>query len=617
MIRATVRPTSEQLITFMRSVKHLGQADEQVLREAETQSEWQILPSREILMRQGDEQASVYLLLSGKLRYERRDPTGSLLASGEMLPGDLVGDVSMLKDRLAVATVFSVRDSQLMSLPGASFQTLLLKSPSVLLSLTSKILQQVERGLAATTQRSRSMSFAVIPLDQTVPMATFIHALRDALAHQGRAICITRRTIESHLGSGRADLTQKDALFSDNLRWLSHLEAEHEFILFEAECDPTPWSLQCVRHADRLIFVGMGRQVDAKPTPFEQWLAADRNELSPPRDLVLLHDEQSRPAHTDSFLASRQVARHHHIWLERKAGFERLARALAGRSIGLVLGGGGVRAAAHIGLIRAFEEEGIPIDHIGGTSIGALVGALFAKGFSTTELEEIIATQIVRTNLFNDYIPPVISLVRGRKFSQFLHELIGDDAIEDLPLDYFSVTTNLTANTLEVWDRGSAWKAVRASASLPGILPPFAKDGNLYLDGGLVDNVPEQAMRHRGAGLVIASDVSAPVQCEGDTNFEGLVRHPGTAPSFWKFVRGRMARPREIHPGIGDIISRSMVIGSRERLRHTQATADIFIRLPVDKWKMLDFKSTSELVGVGYRYARAHLPEWRAKLTTS
>jgi NTE family protein len=184
--------------------------------------------------------------------------------------------------------------------------------------------------------------------------------------------------------------------------------------------------------------------------------------------------------------------------------------------------------------------------------------------------------------------------------------------IEDLPIDFFATATNLTKSKLELQLDGPLWAAVRASASLPAILPPMLKYGQLYLDGGLLDNTPARSMRAQGAGRVIAVDVSAGDQSSGDIDLQHMMSSQGVGPSIIDFFRRKVFKSRA--PTIADIVVRSMVIGSREQAEKSKALADLYIRMPVDPWKMLDFKATPALVRLGYDYAVENMPEWQNKI---
>jgi NTE family protein len=187
----------------------------------------------------------------------------------------------------------------------------------------------------------------------------------------------------------------------------------------------------------------------------------------------------------------------------------RLARVIARRSIGLVLSGGGARAYAHIGVVRALREAGLPFDIIGGTSMGAIVAACVAMGWDNDEIEFRIRKSFVETNPLGDYVLPVVGLVRGRRVEDRLREHFGEALIEDLGIPFFAISTDLVAGDVRVHRGGSLRKALRASISLPGILPPVIDgDQGLLVDGAVLKNFPVDILRDLHRGPIIGVDVA-------------------------------------------------------------------------------------------------------------
>jgi lysophospholipid hydrolase len=171
----------------------------------------------------------------------------------------------------------------------------------------------------------------------------------------------------------------------------------------------------------------------------------------------------------------------------------RIARRLCGKSIGLVLGGGGARGISHLGVIRALEDAGIPVDMVGGTSIGSFMGALYARDTDTVAILKPARAFSGRMasiwrKLF-DLTYPVTSWFTGHEFNRGVWKVFSDMHIEDLWINYFCVTTNITFSRMEIHQVGYIWRYVRASMSLSGFLPPMCDNGTLLLDGGYVNNL--------------------------------------------------------------------------------------------------------------------------------
>src|SRR5205823_3289106 len=201
------------------------------------------------------------------------------------------------------------------------------------------------------------------------------------------------------------------------------------------------------------------------------------------------------------------------------AALEATARRLAGRSLGIVLSGGGARALAHLGVLEELRAAGLRFDRVAGVSLGSLVAAATAAGFTTEGVYEAFERGFVTNNPSNDFVLPAYSLIRGGKTRRLLFEAFGDRRIEELPLRFFCLSCDLIAREAVVHRSGPLVDAVYPSLAIPGVFPPVAtSDGRLLVDGGVLDNLPVATMARKGEGPVIAVDV---------TGHLGRVKHPG------------------------------------------------------------------------------------------
>jgi predicted acylesterase/phospholipase RssA len=301
------------------------------------------------------------------------------------------------------------------------------------------------------------------------------------------------------------------------------------------------------------------------------------------------------------------VDHHQHFRLGQTADFQRLARHLTGQRVGLVLGGGGARGYAHIGIIRAFKEAGIDIDMVGGTSMGSLIGGQLALGWDYQTMVQRSQAALPKSVL--DYTLPVAALNSGHRWTKMVTTLFGDVQIEDLWLNYFCVSANLTQAKAVIHNSGSLSEAVRTSTSLPGILPPVLRNGDLFVDGGVLDNLPVAMMKQRnGGGPVIASDVSAPVDLQVKADF-GL--YLSGWKLFWQRLNPFLLTP-DI-PSLGATIMRSSLLSSAQALDAAKALADIYIYPPVEQYGTLEFPALEAIVDIGYTYGQKMIEEWRAE----
>jgi NTE family protein len=175
--------------------------------------------------------------------------------------------------------------------------------------------------------------------------------------------------------------------------------------------------------------------------------------------------------------------------------------------LGLALGGGAARGFAHIGVIKALETSGLAPDIVVGTSVGAVVGSLYAAGFDVFDLQKI-AIQLEENSL-TDWSIFERGFLKGEALERFINQQVGNRPIEQLKRRFAAVATDLAAGEAVVFSAGNTGTAVRASASIPGVFSPVVIRGREYVDGGLVSPIPVKAARQLGADVVIAVDISA------------------------------------------------------------------------------------------------------------
>lgn len=174
------------------------------------------------------------------------------------------------------------------------------------------------------------------------------------------------------------------------------------------------------------------------------------------------------------------------------------------KKIGLALGSGGLKGFAHVGVIKALEENNIPIDFIAGSSIGALAGGLYAANKDIKQLEEIILTTDVKKVLELLDLRLSKGFLRGRKIEEFINHYLYHKNFDDLKIPLAVVATNLRTGEAEIIRSGDLSSAIRASISVPVIFQPFKREGKLLIDGGMTMPIPIRALKQMGADIVIA-----------------------------------------------------------------------------------------------------------------
>jgi predicted acylesterase/phospholipase RssA/CRP-like cAMP-binding protein len=551
----------------------------------------------EVLIREGDPADALYLIAEGRVRVTSRRDDGATQVLAELGRGEIVGEMALVTDEPRSATVTAVRDSLVLELPATTFVELVGEHPQVLREVTTKVVGRLLRSLRGGTPTSPVSTVAVVPLDEAPEVLRFGADLAAAFARlTGASAHVTRSAASDALGD--LDRVPVHRLAG----WLAEQERSAEVLVLEADTVPSPWTDLCVRQADLILFVARAR-VAPGLRAVEEHVAARRAHVPARTHLVLVHPPATRdPRGTRRWLVPRTVERHHHVRADRPTDVDHVARLVLGRGIGLVFSGGGARGVAGLGVLRALRELDVPYDAVGGVSIGALVGGGAARDQPLDELSALLRRAVVDTSPF-DVTFPAVSLAAGKRVTRHLQDAAEGLDMEDAWRPFFCVSTNLTRGRVEVHRTGPGWHAIRASFSIPGVFPPVrTPEGDLLVDGGVIDNLPVGIMRAEHPGISV---VSVDVRRARDLGGGGL---PGDGiVSGWRVLLSRIdpnAREQD-RAGLGRILLRLTEIGTDHDDR-----GDLYIRPAIDGFSIADFGAFDRLVDLGYDAAMTAVPEW-------
>ena len=599
---ATRRLRANQLA---RSIEeHLHLTDPATIAWIERNVDWTHLRAGELLFRQGDPARSAYFVLSGRLRVVRNDGDDDVLL-GEIGVGEMVGEVALIEGALRNATVYAVRDCDLAELPKDIFEALVEQNPGVMLETVRTILHRIRSPLARRAT-GEHLTITIVPSDPDLDLRMFTSKLVDQLRVLDDTMHLWSARVDSMLGKEK--VAQSEAHDPGHLTistWFQEIEHQSRFLVLEADRVMTPWTRRALRVAD-IVMVVVSGAADPAPSATEVEVDASLKSDSPPRRALVILEEQGREraANTNGRVEARLVDDHYHLRRGSDEDLRRLARILGGVSTGLVLSGGGARGFAHLGVIRALREHGIPIDMIGGSSIGSVMGVGPALDLDIAEMTELVTRQF--RNLL-DYTVPVVSMIKGERIVRTMQETLGDLHIEDLWRPYFCMSTNLTRSVAVQHRRGPLVPALRASVAIPGVLPPVPHEGDLLVDGGVLNNLPVDEMRAMNpAGTVIAVDVAPKHGPRAKEDFGLSVS--GTRQLVRKMSPG--ASPQT--PGIVRTFLRSMLLVSlRERDRHHRdGSVDLYLDLDLRGVDLLAFESVPEVAAAGYEAAAPRVEAW-------
>jgi len=331
----------------------------------------------------------------------------------------------------------------------------------------------------------------------------------------------------------------------------------------------------------------------------------------PRQDLVLIHpDRNRRPLNTRRYLAPRRVTRHYHLAHNSEADFDRLARFLTGQALGLVFSGGFFRGFAHGGVIRALEELDIRADFVGGTSVGAAIGGLYAQEWSFQQMLERGREVIARVRSYIDFTLPIVSIISSRKLNKLTQELYGETQIEDLWTNYFCVSSNLTRAQMMIHQQGLLWRYVRASYSLPTLLPPVPDQGDILVDGALFNNLPADTMRDMcEGGPVIAVNVSPRKETLKQYNFDENI---SAQQLLWSRLNPFAEELKA--PSLFTTIRRAMNLGREETWPQAARDIDLYIEPPILQYEFGDPQALDKMIEASYQAALGKIEAWQRKL---
>ncbi|KAI5923681.1 hypothetical protein F4810DRAFT_202837 [Camillea tinctor] len=496
---------------------------------------------------------------------------------------------------------------------------------------------------------------AILPVRAGIPVVEFGNRLMNALTQVGvpnGATTLNQSAILSHLGKHAFNRMGKLKLS----HYLADLEEKYGLVVYVADTSVTaPWTQTCITQADCILLVGLA-EGSPEIGEYERFMLGMKSTAR--RTLVLLHaDRYSTPGLTRSWLKNRVWINggHYHLQMSfgtsavpvhppaRKGGptlkervqilqaeiqkytvrkirqrpyyspdapykgdFQRLARRLCGKSIGLVLGGGGARGITQIGIIRAMEEAGIPIDIVGGTSIGSFIGALYARHADVVPMfglaKKFAGRMASMWRFALDLTYPSASYTTGHEFNRGIFKTFGKHQIEDFWLEYYCNTTNISKSRGEFHTSGYAWRYVRASMSLAGLLPPLCDEGSMLLDGGYIDNLTVLHMKSLGADIIFAIDV-------GSIDDDTPQSYGDSLSGMWAFFnRWNPFSSIPNPPTLAEIQARLAYVSSVDALERAKAMPGcIYMRPPIDDYGTLDFGKFDEIYEMGYKYGKDFL----------
>jgi len=548
-----------------------------------TDFEWITLQGGSTLMNRGEEGQDLYIITAGSIGMWMEEEPGEERMVAQFVPGQTVGELAILSGEKRVGTLIALRDTELLRMSAEVFHQLVNRFPIVMENLSKLLVRRLHELMRGESEfeewQSSPKTIGILPIGEGVAQ----HDLGDQL---GLAFS----------GDGSRVRLLDHQCKEQHSEWFYDIEAHHEHVIYVADRAHDHWTRLCLRQADRILLVAKATSTPPTEFPYLDRLGETNRSII---ELALIHDAD---ATVGRGAAAWQEALKpdflHNIRVGNARDVGRLSRHLSGRATGLVLAGGGARGFAHIGVIKALRERGIKLDHIGGTSMGAIIAAGIALGWDDQELRERMHDSFVKTNPLGRFTVPRISLFTGTRVQELLQKNYGDTSIEEMWLPFFCVTSNLTSGREIVQRSGSLWQALRASVAIPGIMPPVVQNREVLADGAIINNFPADVMDAMRRGPVIGVDV------ETHRAFSGRSEVSEDSPHW-----GILGETTKGGPSIISILMRAGTVNGEAQTKISRQHADLLFEPPVSDVAIRDWQEFDNVIEAGYEDAQRKLDE--------
>ena len=569
----------------------LFQLDEEEAKKLASRVQRLVLKRGELLFRRGDQSDSVYLLISGRMNAVAEQPDGREELIGIVRKGETIGEMGLLSGQPRSLSVRAHRGSTLLRLDNGVIESLPHESLFHFFQLITKRSQATINRFYLRHHEPELM--VVIPWTKGGDVSRVVDRI---VSHwpEGEPFQVV---------NGLPDSVQTDT----SVRSLDNRKLS---VIHIVDGEDRAASMEACENADRIVCVADGsKQGDL--SALAQEIASHSDWSSTPVDLVIEHHDEIRGVR--QFIDGFSFTRYFNLRRSVTADYQRVARMYAGRAIGLTLSGGGIRGWVHIGAMKAVREFGCPIDAVGGTSAGALMAALWSLTDDTEALVsrfESLVRNVGNPVSLSNFTWPIVSILNGRRGTRSLKKLFGEQRIEDLVESYFCVTCNYGKRGESVHRSGELWKWIRASSAVPGLFPPLVDEGEVHVDGGVVNNLPVDHMRRfLGQGSeILAVDIS-------DASHSDRLYHCPPELTWWDslMLRRRAKRLGRAVPRLTETFIQSLLMGSQSRVNDNARLADLMIRPDLRSCGMLSTDRNEELIEVGYKAAMEALKthKWR------
>ena len=524
----------------------------------------------EILLKEGESGDSMYVLLSGSMQASLSSDEG-IKALGTIKAGQSVGEMALLGKQRRSATVTAMRNSILLKIEKLKFDQIVETNHSMLLHLSSILINRLDK--ANRGEKSKKSKSQFIALD-----CSLWRENAEEVAEQIRRYWGDTKNIELLTEENHGELNQVDFMLK-----VYELEACDYVFLINGKSQA--WNNQVKDNADKTIYCAREEAVERMKASI----------LSKEDELLLCYENGQEPSNVQLWFDLFDPNQIFRIRAQLKADQDRMVRIICEEQICLVFGGGGAHGLCNLGVVKALNELEIPIDVIGGTSVGSIFSGALALDFDYDTMYKNVDHDMSKNNPLKDYTFPFVALLKGAKMRKMLARHFSIP-IEHSWKNFFAVAANLSASRTEVIQSGFMNQAVAASISIPGILPPSLFRKSLLIDGGVLNNLPTDIMADLYKGHIISVDV---VSSKTRT-----IEHQYSLGN-WQFLKNVLTGSRKNYvPSTMGTLMKAMTLASAEKADEKEKLSDLYIKPRVKKG-FLAWKAIKVFEEEGYKITKS------------
>lgn len=585
------------LETIIQSSEIFSRLDKDKVNELIQLMEIVVLNSGETLFEKDTPSDSLFIVVKGLLAAILPTTDEGEKIAGNIRSGQTVGEMGLLTSQPRGFTIRALRQSILLKLTRDAFESYFSREPDVLMKLMKLIVTRSQRTVRALTSYYQYNNIMLLPVASHIDIHFFVTKLKSQISSTEKIIFINAKDLKEYHHNNYQAIHKH----------LDELEMQYQFIFYVIDIYDASLLDILFERVDKIVYLAKGNEA-LKLDPIVQKESEAHYAGHVKKDLVLLHADGETPKNTSYWLDRIACARYHHVHYNKSEDYARLGRLLLGGACGLVLGGGGIRGWIEVGVIKALMEKNVTIDVIGGTSIGATIGACLLMSSSYENFQQLV------TNISNDirnpfslrnFTVPLISILSGKSGTLSLKKHFGNQYIENLNKPFFCIACNMSKSEQVVRTRGLLWKWVRASGSIPGLIPPIVEDGEIYVDGGVINNLPVNVMKDYldGKGKIIAVDLTSAIRSNETYSFPPII-------TFWEALKIKLKLSRKNYkfPRYYETLVEALLMGSHERAVKNAMLSDILIQPDLSEYSSF-FRTTKaeQMIALGYQLMMCHL----------